>query len=353
MYLICYGTRPEVIKLFPLIKCFQENKVEFNTMFTGQHKDLIKNFKDLIPKPDYFFEDIMEPNQSLNLLCGKILISLDNILKFDHSIRYIIVQGDTTSAYTIALAGFYSKLRVIHIEAGLRTYNKYSPFPEEINRSLISQIAHIHFTPTTNAKNNLLKENIKERVYNVGNTIVDAYNYVIKNTHIPLNVKNIITEHPRYIIITLHRRENANKLNDIWDQLNILVNKYSSLKFIYIKHPSIKSYTQFLHSNIMLLDPLDYISMVHLIYNCVGIISDSGGLQEEATCAKKNILICRDTTERPETIEFNYGKLVGTNILDNFEFILNNTPGLCNNPYGNNVSMKIYKELNLLVSTDL
>ena len=185
MLLICYGTRPEIIKLFPLIHSFTNNNIKFKTLFTGQHNDLIQDFYSLIPKPDFILEDIMLKGQSINILTSKIIMKMEEILVKNNNISHIIVQGDTTSAFAISLCGFYNKKKIIHLEAGLRTYNNKSPFPEEANRCLISQIADIHLTPTINAQNNLLKENIVNNVYNVGNTIVDAYEYVIKNIPIP------------------------------------------------------------------------------------------------------------------------------------------------------------------------
>lgn len=342
MLLICYGTRPEIIKLFPLIQSFTNNNIKFKTLFTGQHNDLIQDFYSLIPKPDFILEDIMLKGQSINKLTSKIITRMEEILVKNNNISHIIVQGDTTSAFAISLCGFYNKKKIIHLEAGLRTYNNKSPFPEEANRCLISQIADIHLTPTINAQNNLLKENIVNNVYNVGNTIIDAYEYVIKNIPIPLNIKTIIDKNKDYIIITLHRRENKGEnIIKMWNELNEVSLKYKSIKLFYIKHPSLEDVTSYLNKNIILLEPQDYISMVYLISNCKGIISDSGGLQEEATCAKKKILICRNTTERPETIENNYGKLINTDIINNINFLFENNNFTKNNPYGYNVCNKI------------
>lgn len=349
MYLICYGTRPEVIKLFPLINSFKEHNIIFETLFSGQHIDLINDFKDLIPSPDHIFKNVMEHGQSLNKLTSKILINMDNLLKSKKNIKYIIIQGDTTSAYSIALAGFNHRIKIIHLEAGLRTYNKQSPFPEEINRCLISQIADIHLSPTITSTNNLKKENIINNIFYVGNTIVDAYDYVIKHTNIPNTINNIIKQN-NYIIVTLHRRENrGEKIISMWKQLNYISLNYNTFKIIYIKHPSLPDVDKYLNNKIILLDPLDYISMVHLISNCQGIITDSGGLQEEAISAKKKILICRNTTERPETIEYNYGLLINDKIVENINFLLTNIDiNITINPYGNDVCNKIINYLKLL-----
>lgn len=344
MYLITYGTRPEIIKIFPLIKKFKEQNIQFLTLFSGQHKDLYDNFKDLIPKPDFILENIMEHNQTLNKLSSKILFNIDKILIENDNITHIIVQGDTTTAFSIALAGFNHKKKIIHLEAGLRTYNKYSPFPEEMNRKLISNIADIHLCPTDISVSNLNTENIYDNVYLVGNTIVDSFNYIYNNSSIPSNIynltKNIINN---YYLVTLHRRENrGTKIINMWEQLNSLSNQYN---FIYITHPSLSESKTYLNDKIIKLEPQDYISMIFLIQNSNGIITDSGGLQEEAVCAKKKVLICRDTTERPETITSNWGKLINDNIIDNISFFnIENTDKLPN-PYGENVCEKIIQLL--------
>ena len=180
MFLICYGTRPEIIKLFPLIQSFKNSNINFKTLFTGQHSDLISDFYSLIPKPDFILEDIMLKGQSINKLTCKIIFKMEEILLENNDITHIIVQGDTTSSFAISLCGFNNKKKIIHLEAGLRTHNKHSPFPEEANRCLISQLADIHLIPTINAQNNLLKENIANNLYNVGNTIIDLMNMLLK-----------------------------------------------------------------------------------------------------------------------------------------------------------------------------
>ena len=339
MYLVCYGTRPELLKLIPLINKMKEYKLNIKVLFSGQHKDLINNFKDLV-YTDIILEDVMVHNQTLNKLVSKILIKMDDIFE-KYDISNIIIQGDTSTAYGIALSGFHHKKKIIHIEAGLRTNNKYSPYPEEINRRLISQIADIHICPTKLSVENLKKENIKENVYLCGNTIVDMYNMIINKYKPDLKIKEIINKYDKYIIITLHRRENrGDKIEYMWSQLNNL-SKSKNIKYIYITHPSLPDSYNKLNKNIILLEPLSYQNMVHLITNCYGIISDSGGLQEESLCAKKKILVCRDTTERPETIESGYGLLVDTKIEENIDFFEKKIDMIEENPYGQNVCEKI------------
>jgi UDP-N-acetylglucosamine 2-epimerase (non-hydrolysing) len=339
MYLICYGTRPELIKLIPLILKFKENNIQFKTLFSGQHENLIKDFYKYIDKPDFVFYNIMEHGQTLNKLSSKILLQ-SNQLFIENTFSNIIVQGDTTTAYSLSLSAFHFQIPVIHLEAGLRTNDKYSPFPEEINRRLISQIASIHLCPTTLSVENLQKEQITKGVHLVGNTVVDIYKHIFENT-IPSNkIQNIIDNYKDYIVVTLHRRENrGEKMISMWEQLILLSSKYT---FIYITHPSLPDSKKIMDdSNIILLEPQDYENMVHLISNSKGIITDSGGLQEEAVCANKRVLVCRDTTERPETIDCGLGKLIDTHITENIAFLDEDIINVVDNPYGNNVCEKI------------
>jgi UDP-N-acetylglucosamine 2-epimerase (non-hydrolysing) len=328
MYLFCYGTRPEMIKMFPLIKLFNKLSIPYKTLFSGQHKDLFEQFKNYLPTPDFIMET-MEKEQSLNKLSSKIFAQIDMI---DLSgITYVIVQGDTTTAYILAMAAFNKKLKVVHLEAGLRTHNKYSPFPEEMNRKLISGIADIHLCPTEIAVKNLQKEGITKNVYLVGNTIVDAFK-LMSNDKKELEQSTLL--------VTLHRRENRDKMYILWDQLNLIA---KTKKIIYIVHPSLNEAHTYLDERIIKLNGVCYEDMVELIKQSEGIITDSGGLQEEAVCAGKKVLICRDTTERPETIESGWGKLVGTKILENIGFLYEKKTkdNRLKNPYGTNVCEKI------------
>jgi len=346
MNLICFGTRPELIKCISLIQKLNEKKIPFKTLFSGQHENLIKKFYKYIDKPNFVFTNIMDHGQSLNQLSSKILLQT-NKLFLENTFSNVIVQGDTTTSYTIALSAFHFQIPVIHLEAGLRTNNKYSPFPEEINRRLISQIASIHLCPTTLSVENLQREKITNEVHLVGNTIVDVYKYILENSKPSNKIEKIIDNNKEYIVVTLHRRENrGEKMFCMWKQLNSLSDKY---KFIYITHPSLLDSKNILDdTNIILLDPQDYESMVHLISNSKGIITDSGGLQEEAVCANKRVLICRDTTERPETIDCGLGKLIGTKIRENIRFLDDNCIDIVVNPYGNNVCDKILEKIIIL-----
>ena len=339
MYLISFGTRPELIKLIPLINKFKELNFTFKTLFTGQHENLIKEFYKYIDKPDFIFDNIMEHGQTLNELSSKILLSSNKLFK-ENVFSNIIVQGDTTSAYLLALSAFHFNIPVIHLEAGLRTNNKYSPFPEEMNRRFISQIAKIHLCPTLISIENLKKEQITDNIYLVGNTVVDIYKSILENTVPSDKIKEIINNNKDYILVTLHRRENrGKKMYSMWEQLKSLSDRY---KFIYITHPSLPESKKILdNNNIILLDPINYENMVHLVSNSKGIITDSGGLQEEVVCVNKRVLICRDTTERQETVNCGLGKLIDTHIIENIKFFDEDLINIIDNPYGNDVCEKI------------
>lgn len=343
MYLICFGTRPELIKCISLIKKLKGKNIQFRTLFSGQHENLIHDFYKYVDQPDYVLTNIMEHGQSLNQLSSKILLQMHTLF-INNVFSNVIVQGDTTTACSIALSAFHFQIPVIHLEAGLRTNDKYSPFPEEMNRRLISQIASIHLCPTNLSVKNLQNEQITNNVHLVGNTVVDIYKYIFENTYPSDKIQKIIDHCKNYVIVTLHRRENrGDKMKYMWEQLNELSSEHN---FIYITHPSLpESKTILSRNNIILLDPLDYESMVHLISNSKGMITDSGGLQEEAVCANKRVLVCRDTTERPETIECGLGKLIDTQIIENIRFFDKDIMNIAENPYGNDVCEKIITKL--------
>ena len=210
MYLFCFGTRPEIIKQFPLIEEMKKRKIPYKTLFSGQHEDLIKDFIDLVGQPNYSLENIITHGQSLNRLLSKILEKADQLLKDNNEFK-IIVQGDTSTAFALALAGFQNGNEVIHVEAGLRTHNLMSPFPEEANRTLVSKLASIHFCPTQRSVDNLAAEGVNENVYLVGNTVVDSFNLISKKNLESEKIKDLVQKNDNYIICTLHRRENRGK----------------------------------------------------------------------------------------------------------------------------------------------
>ena len=339
MFLICYGTRPEMIKLFPLIKQCQIDQIPHQTLFSSQHPDLFNSMQQYLPSPDYQLQDIMKPGQSLNRLSSVIIQQMDTIFEKNPQIKYVIVQGDTTTSLSIALAAFHQKKKIIHIEAGLRTYNRYDPYPEEMNRVLISRLATIHFCPTSQGVQNLLQENVTSHVYLVGNTVVDAFESLSTTSESSTSTSNTI-------LVTLHRRENrGSRIKQMWKELNKLSIDYS---LIYITHPSLPEARDILSNRIDIRNPVSYQEMIQLILNCQGIITDSGGLQEEAVCAKKKILVCRETTERPETISSGWGLLVGTKISKNIDFLFNKQ-SIKENPYGQGVSKQITAKMKQFV----
>jgi UDP-N-acetylglucosamine 2-epimerase (non-hydrolysing) len=278
MFLICFGTRPEYIKVQSLIN----NLKNVKTCFTGQHTDLLQNIN-----VDFSLNIAEQTNNRLNNIIVNTL--LDSTIFQD--INYVIVQGDTTSALSIALSAFNNKIKVIHLEAGLRTYNREDPYPEELNRQLISRIANIHLCPTELNKCNLIKEGITDNIYVTGNTGLD-------------NIDKTNVFYGNKIIITLHRRDNHDIMNKWFEVIEKLANTHSELKFILPIHPNpnVQKHRNILNK-VIVIDPLNHNEMINLLKECKFIISDSGGIQEEASFLNKRIIICRKDTERPEVLE--------------------------------------------------
>lgn len=301
-FLITIGTRPELIKLYPLIKSMRNSKnFQIKICYTGQHKELVKmSLKIFDFNPDYSF-NIMKKGQSSLDIVENIFKKFKKITK-KYDFDGIIVQGDTTTAMSAALAAFYLKKKIIHIEAGLRTNNIYDPFPEEANRKIISQIASLHFAPTKIAKSNLIKEGIKgKNIFVVGNTVIDALKIIAKKFEINQNEKNIV-------LCTLHRSENIKKNIDIMiDSLVEIAKKNLDWKIIWPQHPNPmikKKLKKILNKqkNLLILNSLNYVDFIKTLKECKLIISDSGGIQEEASYLGKYVFIMRKNTERPEAI---------------------------------------------------
>ena len=325
--LIIFGTRPEAIKLAKLIDLLKKNKkFEVKICVTGQHEQMLNQVLRLFKiKPNYNFK-VMKTNQSLNLLGSKILEKVNNILiKYKPDIA--LVHGDTTTAYISSLAAFQNKVKIGHIEAGLRTHNIKFPYPEEFNRRSIGTMADIHFTPTNNATQNLINENIsKNQIIKTGNTVVDTLNYSNKILYSNLNLLKKIKKkfsflnyQEKIIIVTAHRRENYGKgIKNICSALKEIAKKNKKLQIIYPVHlnPKVAEVVQkYLSkvSNIFLLKPLDYFSFIYLMKVSYLILTDSGGIQEEAPTFKKPVLVLRNETERPEAKDFGSSIMVGTN----------------------------------------
>jgi UDP-N-acetylglucosamine 2-epimerase (non-hydrolysing) len=321
--LVCFGTRPEAIKMAPVIHSLQNNKIEHRICVTAQHREMLDQVLEFFNiQPDYDL-NLMKPDQNLNLLSSAIFRDFDKILK-NESPDLVLVQGDTTSAFTIAMTTYNSGIKVGHIEAGLRTYNLNSPFPEEANRQLISRIANLHFTPTTQATLNLLKEMIDNKtVFQTGNTIVDALimgrkrlESGYRNLEID-QLKNQLIPGKKIILVTGHRRENFNKgLNEICQGLREIA-KREDVQIVFPVHPNPKVQEIVFAQlgslkNIHLSEPLNYPAMLWMLDHCEFIISDSGGIQEEAPSFEKLVLVTRSNTERMEGVDSGFCILTGT-----------------------------------------
>lgn len=324
--LIIFGTRPEAIKMVPLVKEFLKHNDTFETRVcvTAQHREMLDqvlDFFDLVPDYDM---NLMKPNQNLYTLTADIILGLKAILE-EFKPDYVYVHGDTTTSMAASIATFYSGAKVCHIEAGLRTNNKYSPFPEEINRQITGRIANLHFAPTITSKNNLLQENVPESTIIVtGNTVIDALlesaNRVqkIENDEIE-SLKQEIDFTKKIILVTGHRRENHGEgFNSICVALKDIAKQNTDVQIIYPVHlnPNVKGPVYDILGNvdnIKLINPLAYPAFVWLMDRSYLIITDSGGVQEEAPSLGKPVLVMRDTTERPEAVEAGTVLLVGTN----------------------------------------
>lgn len=319
-----FGTRPEAIKMCPLILELEKNpQIESIVCLTGQHKEMLKQVMEVFPITVKYQLDIMQPRQTLTTITASILNAIDYVLKVEHP-DLVLVHGDTTTSFTAALAAFYQKTPVGHVEAGLRTYDKYSPYPEEMNRSLTSRIAELHFCPTEGNKANLLLENINSNVFVTGNTVIDAFQTTVKPDYQFKNEKlrNIDIKSTKCVLITAHRRENIGQpLVNICRAITSLAQKYKELTFVYPVHlnPAVQEIVReelANISNVYLIEPLDVEDMHNIISQSYFVITDSGGLQEEAPAFGIPVLVVRSETERPEAVKAGTVKVVGTNTQD-------------------------------------
>jgi UDP-N-acetylglucosamine 2-epimerase (non-hydrolysing) len=370
--MIVFGTRPEAIKMAPLIKALQKNTISFNTKIcvTAQHREMLDQVLELFKiTPDYDL-NLMRPSQDLYDVTSDILLKIKPIFE-EFSPDVVLVHGDTATTFATSLAAYYQKIKIGHIEAGLRTGDIYSPWPEEGNRKLTSVLANYHFAPTEESKKNLLNEGIdKSNIFITGNTVIDALQLVlnrmdsdnslrskIENTIIQSGFKDI---NSRFILVTGHRRENFGQgFLNICEALKILAEENPNLSILYPVHlnPNVRKPINDLLSNIInikLVEPFQYEEFVYLMSKSYLILTDSGGIQEEAPSLGKPVLVMRDKTERPEAVEAGTVKLVGTskeNIIKEVQILLSNTDeyqkmSKAHNPYGNgNSSEKILKEL--------
>lgn len=323
--LIIFGTRPEAIKMAPLVKAFQNHQDDFETKVcvTAQHRQMLDQVLDFFDiKPDYDL-DLMKPNQNLYTLTADILTSLKPVLE-DFQPDFVYVHGDTTTTMAASIASFYAGAKVCHVEAGLRTHNKRSPFPEEINRQVAGRICDYHFAPTVTSQQNLLSENInKDSILVTGNTVIDALldstNRVqqIDSPEIE-QLKPLVAQDKKLILVTGHRRENHGQgFLNICEALKTIALQNDNVQIIYPVHlnPNVKGPVYEILSgidNVKLIDPLAYPAFVWLMDQSHIIITDSGGVQEEAPSLGKPVLVMRNTTERPEAVDAGTVILVGT-----------------------------------------
>lgn len=363
---IIFGTRPEAIKLIPvIIKLKEETNYEINICVTAQHREMLDQVLEVFNIVPDFDMNIMLKNQTLSKLTASLIDNLDQYFN-SYKPDIAIVQGDTSTVLAVSLVAFYHMTPVAHVEAGLRTYNKYSPFPEELNRTITSKIADLHFAPTELSKGNLLKEGIDPKtIFVTGNTVIDALKIAtnkvdelkpkIKN----LNYINDITELSPYILITGHRRENfGESFNNICYAIAALAERYEKYNFIYPVHlnPNVQEPVKRIlsdKSNVHLLEPLAYLEFVALLKDAYLVLTDSGGIQEEAPSLGKPVLVMRDTTERPEAVNSGTAKLVGTDkneIVKNVSELIDNELAynkMANsiNPYGDGNSSSRIREI--------
>ena len=342
--MLVFGTRPEAIKMAPLVKTLQAQPDKFRTLVavTAQHRLMLDQVLQIFDiTPDYDL-NIMKPNQDLYDVTSRVLLGMRDVLR-ETKPDIVLVHGDTTTSTAAALAAFYQQIPVGHVEAGLRTHNIYSPWPEEMNRQLTGRISTYHFAPTRLAQQNLLKENVKqEQILVTGNTVIDALYMVVDKIKGDAALQNRICDsllqagydihrldgNHRLILITGHRRENfGDGFIHICEAIRDLAAKYPDVDFVYPMHlnPNVRKpihevfgeidpihHTPHSIHNLFLIGPLEYLSFVYLMEKCTLVLTDSGGIQEEAPGLGKPVLVMRDTTERPEALESGIVHLVGT-----------------------------------------
>lgn len=348
-----FGTRPEAIKMAPLVKELEQRKgIESIVCVTAQHREMLDQVLNVFDiKPDYDL-DIMKKGQTLSEITSRVLLGLEEIIKSEKP-NIILVHGDTTTTFAGALAAFYNGVDIGHVEAGLRTWNKYSPFPEEMNRQMVDRMTDMYFAPTEVSKNNLIKENIDEdKIYVTGNTAIDAMKTTVMDNY-SHEVLNWVGD-DRLILLTAHRRENLGEpMRHIFKAIKRIVDEYPDVKVVYPIHlnPKVREIADEIFDGIdrvKMIEPLEVMDFHNFQNKSYIILTDSGGIQEEAPSLGKPVLVLRDTTERPEGIEAGTLKLVGTNE----EIIYNETKKLlddeseyskmnrASNPYGDGSASK-------------
>lgn len=354
--LTVFGTRPEAIKMAPLVRQLQAaGGVDARVCVTAQHRQMLDQVLDLFEiRPDHDL-DVMRPGQDLFSITGEILTSIRGVYELERA-DIVLVHGDTTTTFAASLAAFYLRIPVGHVEAGLRTGNLYSPWPEEANRKLTSALAALHFAPTTTSRDNLLRENVPAQAIHVtGNTVIDALLTVRDKLAASAALREsqaaafpFLRRGARMVLITGHRRENfGDGFERICEAIATLARRYPDLDLVYPVHlnPNVLEPVRRLLSgiaNVHLIEPLDYLPFVYLMTRSTLILTDSGGIQEEAPSLGKPVLVMRDTTERPEAVDAGTVRLVGTDaatIVEGVDRLLNDPDeyermSVAHNPYG-------------------
>ncbi|HIP50576.1 MAG TPA: UDP-N-acetylglucosamine 2-epimerase (non-hydrolyzing) [Campylobacterales bacterium] len=362
--LIVFGTRPEAIKMAPLVKAFKNrvDKFDLKVCVTAQHREMLDQVLDLFEIEPAYDLDIMKPGQDLYDVTSNVLLGMKSVLS-DFKPDIVFVHGDTTTTSATSLAAFYQQIKVAHVEAGLRTGDMYSPWPEEANRQITGILANYHFAPTTTSESNLLKENKEaNNILVTGNTVIDALylaldkiknnselkNVIVKNIEDEINDSNFSVDSSKFILVTGHRRENHGQgFINICIALKEIALKNPDLSIVYPVHLNPKVQKPVMEllgdiSNIYLIAPMQYEAFIYLMDKSYFIITDSGGVQEEAPSLGKPVLVMRDTTERPEALEAGTVKLVGTDtamIVKEAMTLLNDNSAYekmsqAHNPYG-------------------
>ena len=314
-----FGTRPEAIKMAPLVKCLEKNEdIESIVCVTAQHREMLDQVLETFKiKPNYDL-NIMKQGQSLSDITSRVLNGLEKVMK-EVKPDLVLVHGDTTTTFAAALAAFYNQIDIGHVEAGLRTYDKYAPYPEEMNRQMVDRMTDLFFAPTELSKNNLIKENIDEnKIFVTGNTVIDAMSSTVLDDYYHKELEWVKKE-DKLILLTAHRRENLGEpMKHIFRAVKRIVDEFSNVKVIYPIHlnPVVRDIAHDVFDNcdkVRLIEPLEVFDFHNFQNKSYIILTDSGGIQEEAPALGKPVLVLRDTTERPEGIEAGTLRLVGTN----------------------------------------
>ncbi|EFM39162.1 UDP-N-acetylglucosamine 2-epimerase [[Eubacterium] yurii subsp. margaretiae ATCC 43715] len=327
-----FGTRPEAIKMAPLVKKMETNpNIISKVLVTGQHRQMLDSVLDIFNiKPDFDL-NIMKHGQTIQDITYKVMYGVCDIIKNNFKPDLLLVHGDTSTSFSSALGAFYEKIPVGHVEAGLRTGNIYSPYPEEMNRKLIGSLSTYHFAPTINNKTNLLKENISEKnIIITGNTVIDALHSVIDVNYDFSKDENLkkVDFNKKIILLTCHRRENwGTPMENIFDAINKVASENKDIQIIYPVHmnPQIVKLAneKLTQENIILIEPLEYVEFANLINKSHLILTDSGGLQEEAPSLGKPVLVLRTETERPEAVDAGTVKVIGVEYENVYKEITN------------------------------